>query len=175
VRLNPAADIGEDEFSWWAGDFPYSQGISDELAKGYLPLPSRRLRLADLVVPIRPLPDVDCAGLKSTSTHRSPRNSEERSPVKMAMISKGRQRPLALAIISRMSSGEGMSTPTLSLPFWRRSACRSFPFAPTLPQIADNVLSDVAALVGVGKDRAEAGEQFPHHCGRAAFLAQPAH
>ena len=88
----------------------------------------------------------------------------------MAMISKGRQRPLALAIISRVSS-----TPTLSLPFWRRSACRSFPFAPTLPQIADNVLSDVAALVGVGKDRAEAGEQFPHHCGRAAFLAQPAH
>jgi hypothetical protein len=49
VRLNPAADIGEDEFSWWAGDFPFSQGISDELAKGYLPLPSRRLRLAILL------------------------------------------------------------------------------------------------------------------------------
>ena len=49
--------------------------------------------------------------------------------MKIAVSKTGLQRPLAASTIALISSRVGMSTPTLSLPFWRRSAFRSTPRA----------------------------------------------
>jgi hypothetical protein len=60
--------------------------------------------------------------LRSTSTHLGPRNSEARRPVKMAVRNNGRQRPSRRAMMARTSSGDGISTPILSLPLCGRAA-----------------------------------------------------
>jgi hypothetical protein len=60
--------------------------------------------------------------LSSTSSQRSPRSSDPRSPVKMAVSSAGRQRSGSTAMRALISSVLGMSTPTLSLPSPRLSA-----------------------------------------------------
>ena len=75
-----------------------------------LPKGTTRSPAADLGLPISLNLSARCRtcsslALKSTSFHRSPRSSEARRPVKIAVIRSGRQRPLAFAMMALISVG----------------------------------------------------------------------
>ena len=86
--------------------------------------------------------------------------------MKIAVRMSGRQWPSSVLTMARISSGVGMSTPTLSLPFCRLSARASLP-PPASAQGAHHVLSDQAALLRVGQDGAERAADLAHHGRRA--------
>ena len=100
------------------------------------------LGVPDRAVAIGALADVKFALLKvdvgpaQTTKLRSPKAGEDRGQ------QIGRQRPLAASTMALISSRVGMSTPILSLPFWRRSALRSAPRCAGPTKIADDVARD---------------------------------
>ena len=99
-----------------------------------------RRELADFGLPIRFNRSARCRTCNSrfsmsTSPHLSPRSSEERIPVKMAVTRNGRARPFAAAMIRAISSRDGMSTPIWSFAAARLSALIDTPSAGSLARV----------------------------------------
>ena len=113
VALDVAGPIGEYKAKIALGAFlaPLRSALTAIGARGMSRLPALLLGL-----PIVPHWSARCrtwttALSRSTLTHGSPRNSLARIPVKIAVMTNGRHRPLALSRIVRSSSRSGKSTP----------------------------------------------------------------
>ena len=75
----------------WANQLPFRDGIERRWRHGDFP-PPRSSACCDTAMTFR---------VKLTSSQRSPRSSEERIPVKMAVMMRGRRRPVATLLLCR--------------------------------------------------------------------------
>ena len=116
------------------------------------------MQLAALEIDIAPAQAAQLGGAQPGEDRGQQQRPEARGFVDVA----------SAAMMARISSGDGMSTPILSLPL---PSAR--PRAAVLAQRVDDVLRHEAALLRVGEDAAERAAGIAHHGRRAPVPAQP--